>query len=164
MPAYSFQERFVPWILNGTKSQTIRTRREKGHAKKGDTLYLYTGLRTKYCRKLREEVCTEARSIAIDDTSGIILFNRLLTRAEMQYAIENGCNPDHLPQYNILSSIERDMLAYNDGFRIEGSSPAQTLGCFHLMLTWWRRTHELPFIGDIIFWEPTRTRHTYPIS
>ncbi|MCK9402935.1 MAG: hypothetical protein M0Q26_06020 [Chitinophagaceae bacterium] len=161
MPAYSFQERFVPLVLNGTKRQTIRTRREKGYAKKGDTLYLYFGLRTKYCRKLREEVCTDARSIAIDNSYGIVLFNRLLTRAEMQYAIENiVLTPDHLPQYNVLSSIERDILAYNDGFRIEGSSPEQPLGCFHLMLTWWRRTHELPFVGDIIFWEPTSTKHT----
>ncbi len=49
MPAYSFKERFVPFILDGTKTQTVRSRR-RHPAKPGDTLYLYSGLRTKYCK------------------------------------------------------------------------------------------------------------------
>lgn len=59
MVAYSFQKRFAPRILDGSKDQTIRADRVKGHAAAGDALQLYTGMRTKQCRLIARTTCTE---------------------------------------------------------------------------------------------------------
>lgn len=39
------------------KRQTIRALRKAGNPKAGDTLFLYTGARSRFCRKLGEAVC-----------------------------------------------------------------------------------------------------------
>ncbi len=154
MPAYSFKERFVPFVVNGSKPHTIRSIR-KNRAKKGDTLYLYFGLRTKYVRKLREEVCNNAISINIDEIFGIVLYDHLLSKQEEEIALINPT--DHrLGATKILSSIERDQLAWYDGFRPDGSSESQPYGSYNLMLRFWRQTHALPFVGDIIYWQPNK--------
>lgn len=59
MPAYSFKERFVPLVKEGTKTQTIRAKRKRQQIKPGDTVYLYYGMRTKHCMKIGEGICTE---------------------------------------------------------------------------------------------------------
>jgi hypothetical protein len=64
MPAYNFKERFANVVLDGTKSQTIRPPRKRP-TRVGETLYLYTGMRTKNCRLLREAVCSSIVSIRI---------------------------------------------------------------------------------------------------
>ncbi len=55
MPAFNFQPRFADLVESGAKTQTIR---KTCRAKIGDTVYLYTGQRTKRCRKLGEGVVT----------------------------------------------------------------------------------------------------------
>jgi hypothetical protein len=54
----------------GLKCQTIRVLRyykgKPNPVKVGDKLYLYTGLRTKKCRKLGEAICTETFFIGMD--------------------------------------------------------------------------------------------------
>lgn len=50
MPAYNFQARFAPKLLDGSKHSTIRGRA----AKVGSTAYLFTGMRTKGCTCLGE--------------------------------------------------------------------------------------------------------------
>lgn len=70
MPAYSFQRQFAQPIIDGTKGGTIRAPRRispttgnhrraevGGHAWPGETLYLFTGMRTKQCRKIAEKTC-----------------------------------------------------------------------------------------------------------
>jgi hypothetical protein len=64
--AYNFQARFAPAVADGTKRQTIRARGKRRHARPGDQLQLYTGMRTKTCRKLRDAVCHDACSILIE--------------------------------------------------------------------------------------------------
>ncbi|AFY39879.1 hypothetical protein Lepto7376_3703 [[Leptolyngbya] sp. PCC 7376] len=59
MPALNFQKQFVPLIESGKKRQTIRCR--KRPIKVGDLLYLYTGQRTKNCRKIAESICLETQ-------------------------------------------------------------------------------------------------------
>lgn len=49
-----FKKRFAAPILAGTKVFTIRERR-KVEPKIGERLYMYTGLRTKYCEKITDE-------------------------------------------------------------------------------------------------------------
>lgn len=51
MVAYSFQRRFVPAIAEGRKTQTIRGQRKR-HARPGERLQLYSGMRTRGCQKI----------------------------------------------------------------------------------------------------------------
>jgi len=64
MPAYNFQEQFVPMILDGQKSHTIR-RRRKHPTKVGDKLMLYTGMRTKQCKLIVMTECVKVEPIMI---------------------------------------------------------------------------------------------------
>lgn len=64
MALLNFQEQFANGVEFGKKSQTIRKQR-KNPIKVGDTLYIYTGLRTKKARKLRTEKCKWVDQIRI---------------------------------------------------------------------------------------------------
>ena len=59
MVAYSFKARFAAPILAGTKAQTIRAERagRSRHARPGEQLHLFTGMRTKACRRLATPTC-----------------------------------------------------------------------------------------------------------
>lgn len=54
MVAFNFSPEFAEAIASGAKCQTVRATKR---AKKGDMLQLYTGQRTKACRKLKEAEC-----------------------------------------------------------------------------------------------------------
>lgn len=56
MVAYSFQRQFAPPILSGRKLHTIRGNRAR-HARVGEAVQLYTGMRTRACRKIGDGVC-----------------------------------------------------------------------------------------------------------
>lgn len=92
MPAYNFKKEFAPLVESGQKRQTIRQRRKRP-TKVGDTLYLYTGMRTRDCRKLRETICINVKRIKITN---------------------NGVNLGN--QYLYISHKEEDELAKADGF------------------------------------------------
>jgi predicted transcriptional regulator len=64
MAALSFKGRFVDLILDGSKNQTIRNFR-KYPINPGETLYLYYGMRTKHCKKLKEVTCKQVSKITI---------------------------------------------------------------------------------------------------
>lgn len=149
MPAYSFKERFVPMVLDGSKPHTIRSRRKKGYAKQGDTLYLYFGLRTKFCKKLREEKCIGVKTIIID-AAGITIFERRLTDMELDMTPVDQLGVE----YWDLTLDEMDRLAWRDGFRPEGTFQNNAPGSWELMKRFWLQTYSLPFIGDIIHWDP----------
>lgn len=61
MPAYNFQKQFAAAVERGDKLCTIR----RNAPKVGDTAYLYTGMRSKACRKLGEGVITKVTLISI---------------------------------------------------------------------------------------------------
>ena len=65
MVAYNFQPQFAPVILSGSKCSTIRPPRLGSHARPGQELQLYTGLRTKSIRLLMRVPCTHAESVEI---------------------------------------------------------------------------------------------------
>lgn len=67
MPAYNFQACFASAVESGRKCQTIRPKRKRP-TKAGDVLYLYAGMRTRWCRKLREAVCASVQPIEITPT------------------------------------------------------------------------------------------------
>lgn len=65
MVAYSFQKRFAPLIREGLKTQTIRADRKR-HARPGELLQLFTGMRTAHCERIVPDVvCTAVLPIAI---------------------------------------------------------------------------------------------------
>jgi len=51
MPALNFQSRFADLVASGKKRQTIRPVR-RHPIKAGDLLHLFTGMRTKRCKRL----------------------------------------------------------------------------------------------------------------
>lgn len=60
MVAYSFRRRFIEPIRAGTKRQTIRAERKR-HARPGEELQLYTGMRTQHC-----DLIGRARCLRVD--------------------------------------------------------------------------------------------------
>lgn len=69
MPSLNFMEQFADDVESGQKLQSIRA---TNRFKVGDTVYLYTGMRQKGCRKLGEGIVTEVYPIKIEsDTFGI---------------------------------------------------------------------------------------------
>ncbi|MEZ5674324.1 MAG: hypothetical protein R3D81_03455 [Thalassovita sp.] len=67
MVAYNFQAQFADAVANGQKRQTIRApRKDNRHAKPGDKLQLFTGMRAKSCRKLRDAVCHDSCVIRLE--------------------------------------------------------------------------------------------------
>lgn len=56
MVAFSFKPQFAPMIVARTKIQTVR---QSHRCEPGDMMQLYTGLRTRYCKKVIPDVaCT----------------------------------------------------------------------------------------------------------
>jgi hypothetical protein len=135
MPAYNFQGQFVPYIEDQSKPHTVRADRKDGKVPKpGEILYLYMGMRTKKCRKIGEAICKAVRKITI-------------TEEDIQ--LEGS----ELPW---LSSEERELFAWKDGFRPEGTTKDNPYGAFNLMIQFWKHTHELPFQGVVIYWKDFR--------
>lgn len=77
MVAYNFKSQFAPKVESGEKRQTIRANGKRRHARPGEALQLYTGMRTRACRKLidPDPICTEAIPIRVSWTwSGILIW------------------------------------------------------------------------------------------
>ena len=119
MPAINFQPRFADLVASGAKTQTIR---KSNRFKVGDTVQLYTGQRTKQCRKLGEGVVTEVAWIRLW-RNRIGYFQVECWSAGLQ------TNPDITD------------FAIADGF----------IGAQE-MADWFRDTHGLPFGGWLIKW------------
>lgn len=123
MVAINFSPQFADPVETGTKRQTIRA---KARCKPGDRLQLYTGMRTKTCRKLMDAICTRVRPVAINPTGieidGKPLFAGNALRGE-------------------LGDRDNDF-AEKDGFK-----------GFMDMADWFLETYgQLPFHGFLIEW------------
>lgn len=155
MPSYNFKEQFVPYVTDGSKHQTVRARNKKNQIPKVETtLYLFYGLRTKYTKRLREEVCTKVEGIFIDSTR-IVTYDQPLDQIEISIALHAPLS-DRLKGKKWLSNIERARFAWADGFRPEGTTYDEPGNAFEYMLSFWDGTHSLPFVGDIIHWKPKK--------
>lgn len=71
MPAYNFMPEFAPLVLSGEKQTTIR-RKRKRRTKRGDRLFLYTGMRTKRCRMLGKARCSGVWPFRMDESGASI--------------------------------------------------------------------------------------------
>ncbi len=80
MVAYSFNKRFAEPIASGhpatgiVKRQTIRAPRKR-HARPGEMLQLYQGMRTKHCRRIiADQICTAVRPVRLWIARGYVRF------------------------------------------------------------------------------------------
>lgn len=64
MVAYSFNRMFEVPILTGAKRQTIRAERKR-HARPGEALQLYRGMRTKHCTMIARATCLHVLPIRL---------------------------------------------------------------------------------------------------
>lgn len=136
MVAYSFNKRFADRIvaglepgplLPGMKRQTIRAPRKR-HARPGEELQLYVGMRTLSCRLLGRAICTACVPILLHlgDTPSVFMGEG------------NDCE-----LLDIADDL--DQFAHYDGF----SNWADLNG-------FWAKAHPglLDFHGVLIRWEP----------
>ena len=74
MVAYSFKRRFVDPIRAGTKRQTIRAERKR-HARAGEQLQLYSGMRTRQCELIGRAECISVWPVTLifRDADGVML-------------------------------------------------------------------------------------------
>ena len=71
MPAYNFKGQFAAAVEAGTKPHTIRPVRKRPTVK-GDSLYLYTGMRQRGCRILRTCQCLAVTPVVIHARARIV--------------------------------------------------------------------------------------------
>lgn len=100
MPALNFKKEFAGLVELGlsspddprAKRQSIRAYRKDGRdPRPGQPLYLYTGMRTKGCRKLGEAVCTSAWHLLITEGGGIAVDGHWLEhKAIRSLAVADG--------------------------------------------------------------------------
>lgn len=128
MPALNFQARFAEDVEDGRKRQSIRALRKDGKSphSPGCTVYLYTGMRTKSCRKLGEAKCLSVTPIRIDGTEMFLDGQRVPAGRALR-----GDTEDH----------DSD-IARADGF-----------DDFMDMAEWFGDMYGLPFEGELIKWD-----------
>jgi len=93
MPALNFKKEFADKVASGEKKQTIRAlRKDGGNPRPGQMLYLYSGMRTKYCKKLGEAVCTSVEHICIEKGCSVVIGITPLPRFadEIKFARADG--------------------------------------------------------------------------
>lgn len=130
MVALNFKEQFADDVEEGRKRRSIRAPRKDGRLpKKGEPAYLFTGMRTKKCRRLGESVVARVRMVEIDYT-GVKIEGRALYAGDAP-AYQGGPDPE---------SYDGDF-ARADGF-----------DSFSDMADWFKKQHGLPFIGNLIEW------------
>jgi hypothetical protein len=67
MPSVNFKARFASQVQRRDKLCTIRKKRKRP-IKEGDTLYFFTGMRTKQCRRLGTAKCLLVVEVTIDES------------------------------------------------------------------------------------------------
>ena len=139
MVAYSFKQRFVNQIRLGLgqpvaeaakvlppKRQTIRANGKRRHARPGEHLQLYQGMRTRDCFLIGRSICTEAVPITMQ------IFEE---RTYLRIVID-GCQ---------LLTGTKAIFVRDDGFDDEAD-----------MWKFWREAHPdvTTFHGTLIRWQP----------
>ncbi|WPJ67995.1 hypothetical protein STOPSMEL_19 [Sinorhizobium phage StopSmel] len=143
MVAYSFKPIFEPQVASGIKLQTVRGQRRR-HARLGEAVQLYVGLRTRFCRKIvhPDPICTDTLPIVIETSSlidsiiaAIDINGRQLHRDEIEeFARDDGFAPER------INGLALDMI---------GKTARDNMGAF------WKANHAIGrFSGELIKWTP----------
>ncbi|MEI9410732.1 ASCH domain-containing protein [Mesorhizobium salmacidum] len=141
MVAYSFKPMFGLQVSGLIKRQTVRADRKR-HARPGEPVQLYQGMRTIHCRKLVEAdpICTRVRSIefAISD---------LMPGAIVSIAIE--AIPLHREEIELFCRADGFAPSCVFDFGLRGDTARENMGLF------WLQHHGMGrFEGKLIEWEP----------
>ncbi|HWY12339.1 MAG TPA: ASCH domain-containing protein [Bacteroidia bacterium] len=84
MALIGFRKQFERQIKNGRKKQTVRKFRKRP-IKVGEKLHLYTGLRTKDCKKIKDVVCKSIDRVTIQPSrSKVFISNYELRLGEIE--------------------------------------------------------------------------------
>lgn len=136
MVAYSYQQQFVEPTWSGRKQHTIRANRtgRSRHARPGEVLQHYVGMRTKSCRLFARSVCSEVLPIRLTFSS-----------FGSKPLVTIGDRP------SLTDRRDLNKFAQSDGF-----------DDWNTLVSFWLRHHGLTlksFDGTIIYWkdmEPVR--------
>ncbi len=71
MVAYSFRAQFRAPVLDGIKQQTIRADRKR-HARPGEEVQLYTGMRTRQCAIIGRAKCVTVHAVRLWVEAGAV--------------------------------------------------------------------------------------------
>lgn len=160
MPLYNFKQRFVPYIMDGSKMHTIRAIR-KNPAKPGDMLYLYTGLRSKYAKRLITAQCTAVKTIFVLQDGTMLLVDAIFNAIDCQLFYESYLKNEvnETVTWKKLTEMQKNKLAWHDGFRPVHDALLRTP--IDAMMQLFKEMHSLPFAGHIICWHPQPASLTY---
>jgi len=144
MPLYTFQERFVPFVREGSKRQTIRKFR-KYPVRIGQPMVAVTGPRFKPIKIIESTPIVDVKAIAIFSNGSMFLIDtNWLTELERHEISTGGIKYCRHPKQRIHLP---NNFAWADGFR-----PTNPKQAYSVMRKWWKQTHELPFIGFVTYW------------
>lgn len=149
MVAYSFAREFCDRVASGAKTQTVRTDRKR-HARPGEPVQLYFGMRTRSCRKLVEPdpICAAVRPISIvldgrlrELIASIAIDGRDLDASEIEaFARADGFGPHWGGEVQFPRPGDKALTP----------GPAR-----YWMGWWWLRVHgDCRFNGVVISWKP----------
>lgn len=151
MVAYSFHRRFVPLIQSGIKRHTIRPHRKR-HARPGEAVQLYTGMRTKACQKIlaADPVCGRVDEVRMDLRWWPFDYPPCSSHL-VQHLMhgKSAISINGMP----LDSVMSNRVAVADGFEGFTYSDGATASPLADMLFWWIGTHgPVLFDGVMISW------------
>lgn len=137
MVAYSFRPQFIDPIQSREKLQTVRGHRPR-HARPGELVQLYTGMRTKHCRKIVEADPTCLTVLPIQ-----IFVDALWPRLITGIAVDGAA----------LTDLQIEEFALQDGFRSNDQGSARVnMGAFWLSEHGRRGEPRIEFDGVCIRW------------
>ncbi|TIV64897.1 MAG: ASCH domain-containing protein [Mesorhizobium sp.] len=151
MVAYSFKPMFGDQVSSLTKRQTVRADRKR-HARPGESVQLFQGMRTRNCIKLvnPDPVCIQVLPIVIVTTlllpefiASIVIDGRSLHRDEIEaFAAADGFAIEHVGDWHFKRTAQRSGTG-------QPGSARWNMGAF------WHAEHgEGLFEGKLIKWEP----------
>lgn len=123
MVAYNFMSQFAPKIEDGSKLHTVRANGKRRHARAGEALQLYTGMRQPGCRLLKEVPCIGSWPchLPVSEANGPLMWSI---------------------NHQVLSVFHMEQFAKNDGFPD-----------LYAMAEWILNTHGTDFDGTVIAWD-----------
>lgn len=143
MVAYGFKPFFSSQIESGSKRQTVRRDRPR-HARPGERVQLYQGMRTKYCRKIVPDVvCTSVLpiEIAISDLLDELVASIIVDGIHLRR--------DEVEAFARLDGFAPELLGEKFPAKLSGRSARETMGRF------WIANHPgvTKFTGVLITWQ-----------
>lgn len=128
MPAYNFQKQFAPLVESGEKRQTIRAKGKRRHALPGERLQLYTGMRTKTCRKL---LSPDPECLSVQN----VYMCKIIERRRDSHA------------YQLF--LDGELVFWHDVHEIASADGFEDPAAF---FNFFEDTHGMPFRGVLIKW------------